>query len=227
MRLLIIDNNIDPDSWGARNLRRYLRLVPEATAYVRRAPHDDLPRDPRNFDRVIISGSKTSALDDAPWISRLHDFIQRTLDLRKPLLGVCYGHQSLARVIGGKAHVRRAAEAEFGWTTIEITEPSPLMEGLPQSFYSFSSHFDEVGELPKGLKRLARSESCEVQAFQVEKYPAFGIQFHPEKDLASAEATLAERKRLGIPDRLLYPNKGKELYNSRIGDTIFGNFFKL
>lgn len=227
MRVLIIDNNIDPDSWGSSDLRRMVRAHAGATLFVRRAPHEDLPLSPLGFDRVVISGSKTSALDDAPWISSLHEFIRSTIHEGIPLLGVCYGHQSLIRALGGKQCVRQAQQAEFGWTKIEILETNPLLQGLGPAFYSFSSHFDEAGTLPEGVKRIARSEACEIQACQVLNRPVFGIQFHPEKDLKGANQTLSYRKKVGAPKQLLHPEQGPELYDPKVGETIFRNFLNL
>ena len=227
MRILIIDNNIDLDCWGSHHIRHCVTQVSNATVCTRRAPQDDLPSNPSQFDKVIVSGSATSALQDAPWISRLHEFIRATLNENRPFLGICYGHQSLVRALGSKDFVRTAAEAEFGWTEIEILESVPLLNGLKDRFYTFSSHFEEAHQLPPGLRRVARSSACEIQAVQLENRPVFGIQFHPEKDLAGAEVTLAQRKKKGIPKVLLHPERSRELYDPRIGETIFRNFVSL
>lgn len=227
MRILIIDNTIDADSWGVEDLRALARLAPNATVSVRRAPGQDLPASPRGFDRVILSGSKTSALDDAPWISELHRFVQSALNEGIPYLGVCYGHQTLARVLGGKDTCRRGETPEFGWTKIERTGESVLLDGLPKAFYSFSAHFEEVGTPPPGLNVLARSEGCAVQAFQLEDKPVFGIQFHPERNAIEAERTFEQRRKEKTPEHLLHPSRSKELYDPKIGERIFKNFLEL
>ena len=227
MKILVIDNNIDRDSWGAASIVRFAREVSGATVTVRRAPEQDLPADPLAFDRVVVSGSKTTATDDAPWIEKLSVFMRNLLDAGRPLLGVCYGHQMLARTLGGKQVVHQAAAPEFGWSRIETIAPSVLMAGLPEVFYSYSSHFDEVIELPPGTKLLARSEACSIQAFQAEGRPVFGIQFHPERNLAEAKQSLAQRKKLGVPKVLLHPDKSDKLFDPKVGETIFRNFFTL
>jgi GMP synthase (glutamine-hydrolysing) len=227
MRVLIIDNTMDPTSWGSRELVRFGKLAPGATIHVRRAPHDDLPKSPEGWDRIIVSGSRTSAMEDAPWIERLHEFIRRSVDAKKPFLGVCYGHQSLVRALGGREHVRLAAEAEYGWTQIELLEDSPLTRGIPRRFHSFSAHFEEVSSLPPGMKKLASSADCEIQACQVGNHPVFGIQFHPEKDIVDAKKTFEERRKKGTPKRLLHPNESEKLYMPEIGETLFTNFFRL
>jgi GMP synthase (glutamine-hydrolysing) len=227
MRVLIIDNTIDPISWGSHELVKYGKLVPGATLHVRRAPHDDLPKSPEGWDRVIVSGSKTSAMEDAPWIERLLEFIRRTVDMKKPYLGVCYGHQSLVRALGGKERVRLADRNEHGWSKIRLLEDSALTQGLKKEFYSYSSHYDEVYSLPQGMRKLASSEDCDIQACQLERLPVFGIQFHPEKTADDAKKSLGEHQKKGKPEYLLYPNDTDKLYQPEVGETIFGNFFKL
>lgn len=231
MRILIIDNNINPDCWGASDLCKFGAIIPGAAIYVRRAPHDDLPalNSSRNlrerYDRIIMSGSKTSTLDDSPWVHRLHEFIRGAVEQNIPLLGICYGHQALVRAMGGKEMVRKAKEPEFGWSEIEILKPSPLFQGLPQKFHSFSSHFEEVGSLPSSMKHLARSAVCEVQAFQLDDRRVFGIQFHPERNVPEAKKTLAERKKQGI--KLIRPDDSDRVFDAKVGELIFKNFLTI
>ncbi|MCM2323607.1 MAG: type 1 glutamine amidotransferase [Oligoflexia bacterium] len=227
MRILIIDNNIDPRFWGSAELRHYAKLAQGATVHVRRAPHDDLPASPLPYDRIIVSGSKTSALEDAPWIFRLQDFVRQALDAGKPYLGVCYGHQTLARALAGRDTVRKGTTPEFGWSRIEVLVPSPLFEGLPPEFHTYSSHFEEVHKLPPGMKQLARSEACEIQACQLEDRPVFGIQFHPERTLEGAKESLAEHQKKPRSLPLLHADRSEELFDPRVGEKIFGNFLRI
>jgi GMP synthase-like glutamine amidotransferase len=121
MKILIVDNNLMRDSWGADDLARVFRRVSGAETRVRRAPHNDLNIDPTRFDRIILSGSLTGAADQAPWIEQLDLLIQKTVDRGVPLLGVCYGHQSLVRALHSRENVRRARLTEYGWTKIWMT----------------------------------------------------------------------------------------------------------
>ncbi len=227
MRILVIDNNIDRPYWGAWELARFGRLASGSTIHVRRAPQEDLPNSPQSFDRIMISGSRTAAMDDAPWIFRLHEFIAAAIDQGKPVLGVCYGHQSLARVLGGKTSVRRAAVPELGWGKVELLADSELTRGLPREFHTYQSHFDEVSELPPGTAHLARSERCAIQAMRLVNKPVFGIQFHPEKLLDEGEISLELKNKQRLPHELLNFRKGRNVFDAAIGETLFRNFLGL
>lgn len=226
MRILIIDNNIDRHSWGASNLVRFATRETGATVSVRRGPHDDLPASIRSFDRLVISGSRTSCLDTLPWITRLEKLIREAVDAGTPVLGVCFGHQILARTLGdGERSVRKGRVPEFGWTRIEQTAPSPLFEGLPDSFHSFSSHFEEVTDLPRGFRLLARSHDCAIQAMQLGQRPVYGIQFHPEKNETEAQEIFDERTRKGEGRSLMHAGRTRACFNPEVGLKIFTNFY--
>jgi GMP synthase (glutamine-hydrolysing) len=224
MKVLIIDNTRDPESWGSADLRRFVTKSPDRTAFVRRAPENDLPDSLRGYDRIILSGSRTSCLEEGDWVSRLDTLIRKAIRESRPLLGVCYGHQAISRVLGGTKVLRRGETGEFGWTEIEIVERAPLFDGLPDRFWSFSSHSEEVAELPKGMRLLAKSEACGVQAGRLEDLPVYGIQFHPEKDLPSTEKSIAGWKRDHRRNEILHPKGGPKYYDPRVGERIFENF---
>jgi GMP synthase-like glutamine amidotransferase len=227
MRVLVIDNNIDLRYWGAADLRRYAFLYPGARFDVRRAPQRDLPKDPKVYDRVIISGSMTRILDDAPWIFELENFLKQVFCLKIPVLGVCYGHQLIVRILAGKDHVQKAKTPEFGWTKVNLLAPSVLFKGLPKHFYSFSSHYDEVRQLPKTLSRLAHSSDCQIQAFESKELPVFGIQFHPEKQLKDGLLSYREHLQNKIKHPFLGADQGEQLYDASVGEKIFKNFLLL
>ncbi len=203
MKILIVDNNMMRDSWGASELVGHARQLTGATVWVRRGPHSDLPSSPEGFDRVILSGSLTRAMDLAPWVIELDRFVRRAVDLSIPLLGVCYGHQTLHRALGGLETVRQSQVPEYGWTQIRKTGPSRLLLGLSPLFYSYSSHQDEVASPLKELEVTACSDDCAIQAVEMKSKPVFGIQFHPEKVFKTAE-----------------------LYDETVGQAIFSNFLR-
>lgn len=240
MNLLIVDNNLTPSYFGAPNLRRWLHgpgtdsarksaaTTSPITLHVRRGPDHDLPaRLVKNFDGMVISGSRTSALETAPWIEQLHALIREAVAENIPTLGVCYGHQAIARALGGLTAVRKADRPEIGWTRIDIRTDNALFRGLPSTIYSFSSHFEEVAQVPRGAVLLGHSEACAVQAFQIESKPIFGIQFHPEKSIDDAEYIFKIYREMGRRSMLLGEKDSRKRYDASLPQTLFGNFLKL
>lgn len=221
-KILIIDNTRDADSIGSEEIRRALRVFP-VVVETRRGPEDDLPSSVDGYDRIIVSGSRTSCLEDGTWIDHQLELLRSTVQKRRPLLGICFGHQMLARALGGKTLLRRAEQGEVGWTLIHRTTTS-LFEGLPSQFYSFSSHEEEVAHLPSGFRKLAHSDRCAIQAFQLGESPIFGIQFHPEKNCEEGEKILTTRQKMGKSKELLGLKQGRRLYSPQVAEVIFRNF---
>ncbi len=224
MKVLIIDNTRDLDCWGSADLRRFVTTSADRTAFARRAPENDLPDSIRGYDRIILSGSRTSCLEEGPWISRLDELLKEALRESRPILGVCYGHQALNRVLGGRSVLRKSQPGEWGWTEIEIVERAPLFEGLADRFWSFAAHFEEVSELPKGMRLLAKSAACAIQACRLEDLPVYGIQFHPEKDLPSTVKSIAGWKKDDRRNQILHEKGGVKIYDPLVGRKIFENF---
>jgi GMP synthase (glutamine-hydrolysing) len=96
----------------------------------------------------------------------------------KPVLGICLGQQLMAHCLGGQTG--KGAAAEYGVSEIVVDEAASILEGMPPKFQAWVSHFDEVKKMPEGFRRLAHSDTCEVEAMVHEKLPLYGVQFHPE-----------------------------------------------
>jgi GMP synthase-like glutamine amidotransferase len=151
--------------------------------------------------------------------------IQQLHAKKIPTLGICYGEQLIARTLGAKTGV--AVKNEFGWAEMEKVADSPLLEGLPAKFHSFEYHSDEVFSLPPTIRLTASSCDCPVQAFDVLDAPMWGVQFHPERDLEGGIQSLRRRiSQNNNKDRFLNQDKGAELYQPSVGETIFKNFLK-
>jgi GMP synthase (glutamine-hydrolysing) len=158
-------------------------------------------------------------------VGRLEELVRAFVQADKPTLGVCYGHQILARAMGGRDIVRRGSTPEFGWTKIAQTAPSPLFKGLPEIFTSFSSHFEEVSRLAPGFIHLAKSDACAIQGVQLQGKRVFGIQFHPEKNIAEAEEVFQSRRSDPKSPPLLGENQSGRLFDPKVGEQIFENFY--
>ncbi len=130
---------------------------------------NDLKR--KSVRGIILSGGPYSICDkDAPKVD------PKILDLGIPILGICYGHQLLAQLIGGK--VAKAEKCEYGFSILKINRSDILFEGLGKEEICWMSHSDEVIRLPKGAIVLASTEDCKIAAFKFKNF--YGVQFHPE-----------------------------------------------
>src|SRR5205823_3740433 len=117
-----------------------------------------LPRPLDDYGAVLVFGGAMHADQDDrhPWLREEGLFLQRLLDLRLPVLGVCLGAQLLAKA--AHAWVGPLAEAEIGWLEVELTEAARtdrLLSRLPERFEAFQWHHYTYG-LPAGAEELAR-----------------------------------------------------------------------
>jgi GMP synthase (glutamine-hydrolysing) len=225
LRILILDNNREENSFGGRDLVRWsLKTAPIGTeVMVRRSPERDFPVD-LHYDALLLSGSLTSCLEiDEPWVKPYDDYVTAQIHMGKPILGICYGHQTIARCLFRMNKIEPklgcGKDAEFGWQKIKINGPSEIFAGLPNEFYTYESHYEEVSELPPGTKSLAESDRCKIQAFEIVGKPIYAVQFHPEYSMGDAEQSMAKKIKKGV--------RKDWIYNENVGNSIFGNFFKI
>lgn len=124
---------------------------------------------PSACDTAVLLGSEQTAYDGTvPWLAAELAFTERLLAAAVPVLGICFGGQVLARVLGARLY--RLAEPEIGW--VRVTSDHPGLAGGPWP----SWHHDGF-DLPSGAAGLAANEAC-LQAFALG--PHTGVQFHPE-----------------------------------------------
>src|SRR3989344_2936073 len=122
---------------------------------------------------IILSGGPASVLEKgSPRPDR------KILELDVPILGICYGHQVMAHMLGGK--VTKGVHREFGKETISFKDKKGIFQGFSTKEVVWFSHGDQVSKLPKGFKEIASTTSCKYAAFADLKNNFFGIQFHPE-----------------------------------------------
>lgn len=126
-----------------------------------------------NIKGIIFTGGPNSVYEKgSPTIDK------EIFSLGKPILGICYGAQEMAYILGG--NVSPSKKKEFGLTKITNIASSPLLNGIPQIHNVFMSHGDYVSKLPEGFKTIASSELTENAAFQNEEKNLYAVQFHPE-----------------------------------------------
>ena len=147
-----------------RELNVYCELVPPTASWERvRALN------PRG---VILSGGPASVHDDGAPIAP-----DWALDGRMPVLGICYGMQTMANQLGGR--VESGREREFGAAHIYPSDESALLENLPRPMPVWMSHGDRVDQMPDGFRTLAGTDSIPIAAMG-DDAGRYGIQFHPE-----------------------------------------------
>ena len=95
-----------------------------------------------------------------------------------PVLGLCYGDQLMAHVLGGK--VERAENREYGKTDICLDTDSKLFEGIETENTCWMSHFDYISKMPEGFRSVAHTVNCPVAAMENVEAGLYGLQFHPE-----------------------------------------------
>ncbi len=172
---------------GLGSISQWLVDQKAIIAYTRFFEADPLPP-PGSADMIIVMGGPMSANDEEkfPWLKSEKQFIRDAIILGIPVLGICLGAQLIASAMG--AAVFRNPVKEIGWFPVRST---PTAEGcfeLPKEFMPFHWH-GETFELPAGAVRLAKSDACENQAFQINRN-VLGLQFHLETTFESASAIL-------------------------------------
>jgi len=142
--------------------------------------YENILFDYSDADAFIVTGSKYSVYDDAKWIHDLKLKIQELIDFKKPILGICFGHQLLAECLGGKVE-KNIHGWELGSYKISLTEEG-RKNSLFNKFYDndivYESHQDVVTSLPSKAIELAYTDKGN-QSFCFEDY-IYGVQFHPE-----------------------------------------------
>jgi GMP synthase-like glutamine amidotransferase len=207
IRVAIVDNSIDPSIY--KPVEHWSRWL-EAPWRAFTAREGSLP-DPGRFTHIILTGSEASIVDREPWVEAEAALVREAAAAGTAILGSCWGHQLLAFALAGEGHVRSAARPEIGWIGIHIDRQSSLLGPAGAEFFTFSSHFDEVFDLPPNFEVLASTASCAVEAFRLEGRPVWGLQPHPEIDIPTGTGFLRDLFESGF--------KGREALAAALGQA--------
>ena len=129
-------------------------------------------------DGVVLSGSP-AMITAAKTMSRFQPEVDAVLDSEVPVLGVCFGHQLLARAFG--AQVVRDGRHVLEMVKTTVVKDDPLFEGLPRSMMLMESRYEVVNSLPDGFTLLARSATSRIATMKHPTRLLYGVQFHPER----------------------------------------------
>ena len=215
MKICIFD--CDYDEGHDNTAERIKQTLKPYNTVIFKAKKNEFPGSLEDYDGFIITGSVKSLSDRLPWMDGLRE-IKRT---KKPVLGICFGHQLIADMLGGSVKIMEHGQS-FGYETIEFSSDgisNPLFEGIGNPLLAFSSHRYVVDTLPPDSVELARNSDGN-QAFQSRNY--YGIQFHP--DITAQMAARLGKKRNKDP---LFPGKNAAGKSWEMSKRILVNFAKI
>ncbi len=175
-KILILD-------FGSQVTQLIARRVREQQVYCEIHPFDVSETFIREFAPrgVILSGGPNSVYEALDWKAP-----QVVFELGIPVLGICYGMQTMAQQLGGK--VESSGKREFGFAEVRARGHSRLFNGIQDRSNAeghgllevWMSHGDKVTELPAGFKVIGSSDACPVAAMADEERGFYAVQFHPE-----------------------------------------------
>jgi len=165
--------------FGGQYCHLIARRVRELDVYSEIAPPDITVNEFQEINTrldvkgIIFSGGPSSVYEQgSPEIDG------GILDLGLPILGLCYGHQLIAHLLGGR--VERGAKQEYGLSYVTINRPVGVLKGLSRTEKVWMSHGDTVRGLPEGFEVLAYTGNCPIAAYRHERKAIYGLQWHPE-----------------------------------------------
>jgi GMP synthase (glutamine-hydrolysing) len=170
VRIYVVDNG---GQWTHREWRTLRDLEVETEIVPNTTFLKDLQKK-KIHGLVLSGGAPRIGLDGS--LGNCAEYLEKA---NFPILGICAGHQFMARYFGGE--VKPSKIPEFG--KIELTrleDDDVVLKGVPKKSIVWESHNDEVTSLPKDFIRIAESENCKIQAMKHKKKSFYGLQFHPE-----------------------------------------------
>ncbi|MBS1132437.1 MAG: synthase (glutamine-hydrolyzing) [Proteobacteria bacterium] len=197
-KILILD-------FGSQVTQLIARRVREAKVFCEIHPYDVSEEFIRNYGAkgIILSGGPSSVTEgDTPRAPEV------VFQLGVPVLGICYGMQTMAQQLGGKVMTAEAAgkSREFGYSEVRAHGHTALLNDIAD-FYSpeghgmlkvWMSHGDSVMELPAGFVKMASTASCPIAAMADENRKFYAVQFHPEVTHTQQGRAILERFVHGI-----------------------------
>lgn len=161
--------------FGGQYNQLIARRVRECGVYCEVMPYHVSPEqiaEKKPIGIIFTGGPNSVYLKDSPKCD------PKVFELGVPVLGICYGIQTMAYVLGG--HVISPDSREYGKTETFYDNSCPLFEGIPSQGISWMSHTDYVDAIPEGFRVTAHTDTCPTAAMENAEKRLYGLQFHPE-----------------------------------------------
>jgi len=166
----VIDNG---GQWTHREWRTLRDLGVETRILPNTTPFNIIEKE--RVDGLILSGG-APRMGLQSELGNCGEYLEKS---SFPILGICAGHQYIARFFGGE--VKPSKIPEFGKIELEILESDDeIFKDIPRRIIAWESHNDEVTKMPSNFIHLAKSENCLIQAMKHRDKAIYGLQFHPE-----------------------------------------------
>ena len=168
-KMLVID-------FGGQYNQLIARRIRELNVYAEIKPFNQITTDEivkEGYKGIVFTGGPNSVYDE-----KSPHFDPKVLDLGIPVLGICYGHQLINYMAGGKVSSAENS-SEYGKIPLYVSK-DVLFDGVAKTSVCWMSHNDFVSELPDGFTAIAHTDKCENAAVKDEKRKIYGVQFHPE-----------------------------------------------
>ncbi|GHC17256.1 glutamine amidotransferase-related protein [Aidingimonas halophila] len=158
--------------------RLFTSVDPTLSFRVWRCLDGEIPEDIEAVDAWLTTGSKFGVNDGDPWIDALGDFIRRLWQAEKTFVGICFGHQLMAKALGGEV-IKSPKGWGVGMSFNRVMGRADWMDPWQEGLDLIVSHQDQVIALPEQANVLAESEFCPYYLMQVGEH-FLGVQGHPE-----------------------------------------------
>jgi len=172
------------------------------------------------FSHLIISGSALLVSHNNENDNKLYEIIKQFT--YKHILGICYGHQILAKALMKKNICRKSSTPELGWRNVTLTK-NPLFDGISKPVF-YESHLEEVFGLNEDFTIIASNASCDIQGFQYKDLPIWGVQFHPEVTYDFGQQSIKNKLANYKSMRKFFKNELEDSEYLKQNYKIFENF---
>lgn len=181
--------------------------LPDASFFTVSIVDGEVAKSPQQADGWIITGSRSGAYEDEPWIPPLEAFLRACMAEDVPIVGICFGHQILAQAMGGKV-----VNSDKGWGVgildYQLLDHLDWLKIEGNAFSIPAIHQDQIVVQPEGTHLFATSEFCPIAGLiygDPDAPKAMTIQPHPEMSAAFVADISEERLRHIIPEGVMQP----------------------